>query len=137
MLVDAEKIVIAARSVIDGVAPIPRHWRQVSGRSAPPPPDARTPAPKKAQAAAPSQSALAEGEPIAMPFGDLTVSEGTLLNWLKAEGDRVERGDIVAEIETDKAVVEIEAPIAGVLGPIERKKGETVPMGGRIGSVRP
>jgi len=137
MLVDAEKIVIAARSVIDGVAPIPRHWRQVSGRSAPPPPDALTAAPKKAQAATPSQSALADGEPIAMPFGDLTVSEGTILNWLKTEGDRVERGDIVAEIETDKAVVEIEAPIAGVLGPIERKKGETVPMGGRIGSVRP
>lgn len=71
-----------------------------------------------------------------MPFGDLTVSQGTIVNWLKAEGDAVTAGEVVAEIETDKAVIEIEAPIAGTLGPIERKKDEVVPMGGRIGSVR-
>ena len=72
-----------------------------------------------------------------MPFGDLTVSEGTIVGWLKAEGDKVKAGEIVAEIETDKAVVEIEAPIDGVLGPIEQAKGAVVPMGGRIGSVVP
>jgi 2-oxoisovalerate dehydrogenase E1 component len=47
----------------------------------------------------------------------------------------VAAGEVVAEIETDKAVVEIEAPVAGRLGPIERAKGEVVPMGGRIGAV--
>ena len=71
-----------------------------------------------------------------MPFGDLTVSEGTIVGWLKAEGDAVKAGEIVAEIETDKAVVEIEAPVDGILGPIEQPKGAVVPMGGRIGSVR-
>ena len=43
-----------------------------------------------------------------MPFGDLTVSEGKLVAWRKAVGDEVAEGELVAEIETDKAVVEIE-----------------------------
>ena len=50
-----------------------------------------------------------------MPFGDLTVSEGKLVAWRKAVGDAVTAGELVAEIETDKAVVEIEAPGAGTL----------------------
>ena len=71
-----------------------------------------------------------------MPFGDLTVSEGKIVRWLKLAGARVAAGEIIAEIETDKAVVEIEAPSAGVLGRIEAEAGAVVPMGGRIGSVR-
>ena len=70
-----------------------------------------------------------------MPFGDLTINEGTIVKWNKAEGDSVKAGDVVAEIETDKAVVEIEAPVDGRLGPIEQQTGAVVPMGGRIGSV--
>ena len=85
----------------------------------------------------PAAAVTAKGEPIVMPFGDLTVSQGTIVNWLKAEGDTVRAGEVVAEIETDKAVIEIEAPVAGILGPIEREKGEVVPMGGRIGSIWP
>ena len=50
---------------------------------------------------------------ITMPFGDLTVSEGKVVGWLKAVGDAVAAGELVAEIETDKAVVEIEAPGRG------------------------
>jgi 2-oxoisovalerate dehydrogenase E1 component len=56
---------------------------------------------------------------------------------LKAEGDEVRLGETVAEIETDKALVEIDAPAAGWLGPFEAEAGAEVPMGGRIGSVRP
>jgi 2-oxoisovalerate dehydrogenase E1 component len=77
------------------------------------------------------------GEPITMPFGDLTVSEGKLVKWLKAVGDVVAAGDVVAEIETDKAVVEIEAPVAGRLSAIEQPVGAVVPMGGRIGAIEP
>ena len=58
-----------------------------------------------------------------MPFGDLTVSEGKLVRWLKDEGDTVTAGEIVAEIETDKAVVEIEAPVAGRLVRVEQAVG--------------
>ena len=71
-----------------------------------------------------------------MPFGDLTVSEGTLVKWLKAVGDTVKEGDVVAEIETDKAVVEIEAPASGTLSAIDQPVGAVVPMGGRIGGIR-
>jgi 2-oxoisovalerate dehydrogenase E1 component len=78
-----------------------------------------------------------DGEPITMPFGDLTVSEGKIVRWAKKEGEGVKAGELIAEIETDKAVVEIEAPIAGVLARIEEPEGAVVKMGGRIGVVRP
>ncbi|MBN9008992.1 MAG: lipoyl domain-containing protein, partial [Rhizobiales bacterium] len=76
------------------------------------------------------------GEPITMPFGDLTVSEGKIVRWTKEAGAQVKAGEVVAEIETDKAVVEIEAPSAGRLA-IELQPGTVVPMGGRIGTVLP
>ncbi len=137
ILVDAETIAAGARSVIAGAAPVPGHWRHVGHRPAAPEPQTGTPkpAPEPPVAAVPAAPS-GEGEPITMPFGDLTVSQGTIIAWLKGEGDAVAAGEVVAEIETDKAVVEIEAPVAGRLGPIERCKGEVVPMGGRIGSVR-
>jgi 2-oxoisovalerate dehydrogenase E1 component len=137
ILVDADKIVAGARSVIAGTAPMPGHWRHIGGRAAVAKPQAASPKhlPKRPAAPAPAPSP-GEGEPITMPFGDLTISQGTIVAWRKGEGDAVARGEVVAEIETDKAVVEIEAPVAGRLGPIERGKGEVVPMGGRIGSVR-
>ena len=71
-----------------------------------------------------------------MPFGDLTVSEGTLVKWLRSVGDTLAAGEIVAEIETDKAVVEIESPAAGTLIAVEQPVGAVVPMGGRIGRIR-
>jgi 2-oxoisovalerate dehydrogenase E1 component len=77
------------------------------------------------------------GEPITMPFGDLTVSEGKIVRWLKNEGEKVAAGELIAEIETDKAVVEIEAPLAGRLARIEQAVGAVVPMGGRIGLIEP
>ena len=71
-----------------------------------------------------------------MPFGDLTVSEGTVIKWLKAVGDSVKAGELIAEIETDKAVVEIEAPVNGTLNRIDQPVGAVVPMGGRIGGIK-
>ena len=56
--------------------------------------------------------------PILMPALSPTMTEGTLARWLKAEGDAVSAGDIIAEIETDKATMEIEAVDEGVLGRI-------------------
>jgi len=79
---------------------------------------------------------LPPGTPITMPFGDLTVDSGKLVRWTVAEGARVALGDIVAEIETDKAVVEIEAPGAGIIVQVVREPGTTIKMGGAIGVVR-
>ena len=55
---------------------------------------------------------------ILMPALSPTMEEGTLAKWLKKEGDTVKAGDILAEIETDKATMEFEAVDEGVLGPI-------------------
>jgi pyruvate dehydrogenase E2 component (dihydrolipoamide acetyltransferase) len=55
---------------------------------------------------------------ILMPALSPTMTEGTLARWLKAEGDKVVAGDIIAEIETDKATMEVEAVDEGILGKI-------------------
>ena len=55
---------------------------------------------------------------ILMPALSPTMTEGTLARWLKQEGDQVRAGDVVAEIETDKATMEVEAVDEGVLGKI-------------------
>ncbi|MEP3047834.1 MAG: pyruvate dehydrogenase complex E1 component subunit beta [Roseibium sp.] len=55
---------------------------------------------------------------ILMPALSPTMEEGTLAKWLKAEGDTVSAGDVIAEIETDKATMEVEAVDEGTLGKI-------------------
>ncbi len=55
---------------------------------------------------------------ILMPALSPTMTEGNLAKWLKAEGDSVEAGDVIAEIETDKATMEVEAVDEGVIGKI-------------------
>lgn len=56
--------------------------------------------------------------PILMPALSPTMTEGNLAKWLKAEGDSVAAGDVIAEIETDKATMEVEAVDEGILGKI-------------------
>ncbi len=66
---------------------------------------------------------------ILMPALSPTMTEGTLAKWLKKEGERVESGDLIAEIETDKATMEVEAVDDGVLGKILVAEGtEGVPV---------
>ncbi len=55
---------------------------------------------------------------LAMPALSPTMEEGTLARWLVKAGDRVAAGDLIAEIETDKATLEFESPVAGVLARI-------------------
>jgi len=55
---------------------------------------------------------------ILMPALSPTMTEGTLARWLKKEGDRIKAGDVIAEIETDKATMEVEAVDEGILGRI-------------------
>lgn len=73
---------------------------------------------------------------VIMPKMGDGMSEGTILRWLKKEGDTVEIGDIIAEIETDKASVELPADVAGKLAAIVAKEGETVPVGAVIAEIR-
>ncbi len=55
---------------------------------------------------------------ILMPALSPTMTEGTLAKWLKSEGDAIKSGDAIAEIETDKATMEVEAVEEGTLGKI-------------------
>jgi pyruvate dehydrogenase E1 component beta subunit len=61
---------------------------------------------------------------ILMPALSPTMTEGNLAKWLKSEGDAIESGDVIAEIETDKATMEVEAVDDGVLGKILISEGE-------------
>jgi len=63
------------------------------------------------------------------------MEEGTLIKWLKAEGDSVEEGDAIAEIETDKVTLELEAEDAGTLAQLRAGEGESVPVGETIAFI--
>ncbi|MYE54490.1 MAG: 2-oxo acid dehydrogenase subunit E2, partial [Chloroflexi bacterium] len=72
---------------------------------------------------------------LTMPQMGYDMQEGTVLRWLKGEGDAVANGEPIAEIETDKAVVEFESYADGVLHRIIVPAGTTVPVGQPIAVV--
>jgi pyruvate dehydrogenase E2 component (dihydrolipoamide acetyltransferase) len=72
---------------------------------------------------------------VLMPQMGADMTEGTILRWLKHEGDPVERGEIIAEIETDKANVEIEAFEGGVFRKVLASEGDIIPIGGVIAII--
>jgi pyruvate dehydrogenase E2 component (dihydrolipoamide acetyltransferase) len=69
---------------------------------------------------------------ITMPQLSDTMTEGTVIKWLKKEGDKVKSGEIIAEIETDKANMEMESFDAGTIALIAAKEGDKVKVGDRI-----
>jgi len=72
---------------------------------------------------------------ITMPKMSDTMEEGKIVRWLKREGDQVTEGEPIAEIETDKANVEMEAFEPGVIKEIIAKEGDTVPVGQAIAEL--
>ncbi|MGM0581793.1 MAG: pyruvate dehydrogenase complex dihydrolipoamide acetyltransferase [Bacteroidota bacterium] len=72
---------------------------------------------------------------ITMPKMSDTMEEGVIASWLKKEGDKVEAGDILAEVETDKATMELEAYEDGTLLYIGIKEGDAAPIDGVIAVV--
>jgi pyruvate dehydrogenase E2 component (dihydrolipoamide acetyltransferase) len=72
---------------------------------------------------------------VVMPKLSEQMETGKIIKWLKQEGDRVQAGDILAEVETDKADVEMEAFGAGVLRKILAPPGTTAPVGTLIGVI--
>ena len=72
---------------------------------------------------------------VTMPKMGYDMEEGTILQWLKAEGDDVAKGDILGEIETGKVNIEIEAFDEGVLRKILVDEGQTVPVGTAIALI--
>lgn len=72
---------------------------------------------------------------VLMPRLSDTMTEGIVVQWRKQEGESVQRGDVIAEVETDKATMEIEAYDSGVLTRILAEPGSTVPIGEPIAVI--
>lgn len=72
---------------------------------------------------------------VKVPVFPESIAEGTIATWHKKPGDRVEEGDVLAEIETDKVVMEVPAMTAGTMGEITKHEGDTVLSQETIGSI--
>src|SRR5688572_31048956 len=69
---------------------------------------------------------------VVMPALEMAQETGKLVSWKKKEGEQVSKGEMLLEVETDKAVVEIEAAGDGVLSGVTAKVGDVVPVGQTI-----
>ena len=69
---------------------------------------------------------------VVMPALEMAQETGKLVSWLKQEGERVRKGEMLLEVETDKAVVEIEAAGDGILAGVTAKPGDVVQVGRTI-----
>src|ERR1035437_3931596 len=75
---------------------------------------------------------------VVMPALEMAQETGKLISWLKKEGESVTKGEPLLEVETDKAVMEIESPGDGVLAGVKVQAGTEVPVGQTIAwIVRP
>lgn len=70
---------------------------------------------------------------ITMPKLGLTMEEAQIVEWRKKEGERVEKGEVLFVIETEKVTFEVEAEEAGVVGKIVSREGDVLPVGGLVG----
>lgn len=107
----------------------------VTAAAADAPPAAAEPAEPSAasQAHASSPPSTGDGDPnkatpILMPAASNTMEEGILVSWNVAEGDRIEVGRVICEIETDKATVEYESPSAGRLARFIAQENDVIPV---------
>jgi 2-oxoisovalerate dehydrogenase E1 component len=149
--VSTERIVAAAQSVLAGHAPGVRRLRARSpGETATSKPSAFRPALTQPSMGSSAAATTNEGAvnhdaiaapqgtvPLIMPHGDLTITEGTVVGWLKQVGDSVMQGEGVVDVETDKAVLTVESPVEGHLAEILAREGQVVLLGQTLGLVRP
>jgi len=166
-----EKVIAAAKAVLEGRPLVPR--RITSGLARPaaaspadrrptsplpqagegpgvresseskrPPQPAPTSAPQpvskaKAEAAPKAAVAVRPGTvPLVMPNMDLTITEATVVKWLKRPGQAVRSGEEIVEMETDKAVVPIECPADGTLAEVLVAEGTVVKLGQQLALIQ-
>ena len=72
---------------------------------------------------------------VIMPALGVAQEKGTLIDWFKAEGQPVTKGEPLMEVETDKATVEIEAPASGILANVTASAGDEIPVGNKIAVI--
>ncbi|HOG46545.1 MAG TPA: 2-oxo acid dehydrogenase subunit E2 [Anaerolineae bacterium] len=73
--------------------------------------------------------------PVYMPKFEMTQETGQVVAWLKKEGDQVEKGEPLLQVETDKAILDVEAPATGTLAAISAQRGQVVPIGTAIAYI--
>lgn len=69
------------------------------------------------------------------PKSGMGIDEGTIVRWLKAPGDKVAKGEVLVEIETAKAMQEVEAPASGTLSQILVGEGETAQVNSALAVI--
>jgi pyruvate/2-oxoglutarate dehydrogenase complex dihydrolipoamide acyltransferase (E2) component len=72
---------------------------------------------------------------VILPKSGMGIEEGTVARWLRHQGERVTKGEVIVEIETAKAVQELEAPVTGTLAQIYLSEGETAPVNTAIALI--
>ncbi len=76
------------------------------------------------------------GVDIKVPTLGESVTTATIARWLKKAGDTVAADEALVELETDKVTVEVNAPAAGTLGPLEAEEGAEVEVGALLGTIQ-
>jgi pyruvate/2-oxoglutarate dehydrogenase complex dihydrolipoamide acyltransferase (E2) component len=74
-------------------------------------------------------------EPVILPKWGMNMVEATVVEWLKAVGDRVDEGEAIVSVETDKVEATVEAPVSGTLVEILVGPDEDVPVGATLGLI--
>src|SRR5262249_39917845 len=74
-------------------------------------------------------------EVVTLPKLGFDMTEGTFVNWIKKPGDSVKAGDVIAEIESDKATIEVESTASGTLLKTLVQPGQVVPVGAPIAEI--
>jgi len=72
---------------------------------------------------------------VSMPKIGEVASEGTIVSWLKNEGDRVEKDEPLCIVEVEKVTIEIRSPCAGTLSKVLVPEGKSVPVDGSVATV--
>jgi len=80
---------------------------------------------------------VADPTPIVLPKEGMNMVEATVVAWRKSPGERVEKGEAIVAIETDKVELEIEAPVSGVLREVLVGVDEDAPVGATLGLIEP
>lgn len=134
--VTVKKICYSVESVLSGIAP---RQRRPSSRSSATRVliERESVEDEPAEVSSATQDHKIEGVPIVMPHQDLTITKATVVRWLAAIGDQVKQNQPVVEVETDKAVSEIDAPVDGVLVQIIATEDTVVALGELLGAIDP
>ena len=74
---------------------------------------------------------------VILPKVDMDMESGVIVAWKVAEGDRVQEGDILFDMETGKAMMEVEAPGTGIIRDLAQITGEPTPVGTSVAWIHP